>query len=108
MRAIGAKGMGGSVRLKGSGLERLEGGVALDGLGERHAALGAELVAAEPARTAQSNCEKGRVQRGCMMWWLKARASGFDCRAADSSFFRVMLLLSASASAMPPSGPSLL
>ena len=32
----------------------------------------------------------------------------FDGRAADSSVLRVVLLFRASASAMPPSGPSLL
>jgi hypothetical protein len=37
-----------------------------------------------------------------------AWAGGFDGRAADSSVLRVVLLLRASASAMPPSGPSLL
>ena len=39
---------------------------------------------------------------------LDAWVSGFDGWAADQSVFRVVLLLSASASAMPPSGPSLL
>ena len=39
---------------------------------------------------------------------LDAWVSGFDGWAADQSVFRVELLLSASASAMPPSGPSLL
>ena len=39
---------------------------------------------------------------------LDAWASGFDGRAADQRYSSVVLLLSASASAMPPSGPSLL
>ena len=43
----------------GSRLEPLEGGVDLERLSERHAALAAELVAVEPAHTA-----KGRVRRG--------------------------------------------
>ena len=46
------------------------------------------------------NEEGGEIHGSC------ARASGFDGRAADSSSLRVVLLLSASASAMPPSGPS--
>ena len=51
--------MGEWVRWLSSRPELLEGRVALEGLGERHAALGAELVAAEPAHTAN-----GRVRRG--------------------------------------------
>ena len=47
------------VRWQGSRRELLEVGVALERLGERHAALGAELVVAEPAHTA-----KERVRRG--------------------------------------------
>ena len=39
----------------------------------------------------------------CMGEWVRY---GFDSRAAASSLSRVVLLLSASASAMPPSGPS--
>ena len=39
---------------------------------------------------------------------LNPWVSGFDGRAANVSLFRVVLLLRASASAMPPSGPSLL
>ena len=54
-----SQGMGEWVRRQGSRLEVLEGGVALERLGERHANLGAELVVAEPAHTA-----KGRVRRG--------------------------------------------
>ena len=62
---VGAKGMGGWVRRQGSRPEVLEGGVALERLSERHAALGAELVAVEPAHTA-----KGRVRRGeCSEPW---------------------------------------
>jgi hypothetical protein len=44
---------GGWVRWQGSRPERLEGGVALERLGERHATLGPELVVAEPGHTAQ-------------------------------------------------------
>ena len=50
--------MGKWVRWPGSKREPLQGRVALEGLGERHATLGAELVFVEPARTA-----KGRVRR---------------------------------------------
>ena len=59
---MGAKSMGGWIRWQGSRLEPLEGRVALEGLGERHAALGAELVVAEPALTRQRKGEKERVQ----------------------------------------------
>ena len=53
------------IRSQGSRLELLEVGVALERLGERDAALGAELVVAEPAHTA-----KGRVGRGeCSELW---------------------------------------
>ena len=54
------QGMDGWVRWRGSRLEELEGGVALERLGERHAALGAELVEFEPAHTATEG-EKGQV-----------------------------------------------
>ena len=46
--------MGGWVRWQGSRPERLEGGVALQGLGERHATLRAEVVAVEAAHTAKA------------------------------------------------------
>ena len=60
--------MGGcGFRWQGSRLELLEGGIALEGLGERHAALGAEVVATEPAHTAKGKGEMGRVQRGCAL-----------------------------------------
>ena len=49
----GAKGIGEWVRWQGSRHKVLEGGVALEGLGERHATLVAELVAVEPAHTAK-------------------------------------------------------
>ena len=39
---------------------------------------------------------------------LNAWAGGFDGRAADLRYVRVVLTFSASASAMPPSGPRLL
>ena len=51
--------MGEWVRWLGSRPELFEGRVALERLGERHAALGAELVVVEPAHMA-----KGRVRRG--------------------------------------------
>ena len=51
--------MGEWLRWQGSRPELFEGLVALEGLSERHAALGAELVEVEPAHTA-----KGRVRRG--------------------------------------------
>ena len=53
VHAAVSKGMGGWVRSQGSRLEPLEGGVALERLGERHAALGAEVVAVEAAHTAK-------------------------------------------------------
>ena len=46
--------MRGWVRWQGSRPERLEGGITLQGLGERHASLGAEVVEAEPAHTAKA------------------------------------------------------
>ena len=51
--------MGGWVRSQGSRPELLEGGVALERLGERHATLGAELVEAEPAHTAKGKGKEG-------------------------------------------------
>ena len=53
--------MGGWVRSQGSRPEVLEGGVAHERLGERDAALGAELVVVEPVHTAKSEA-KGRVR----------------------------------------------
>ena len=48
----GPKGMASWVRWQGGGLELLEGGVALERLGERRAILGAELAEFEAAHTA--------------------------------------------------------
>ena len=42
------------VRWQGSRHEVREGGIALQGLGERHATLGAEVVAVEPAHTVEA------------------------------------------------------
>jgi hypothetical protein len=50
---VGPQGIGGWVRWQGSRLELHEGGVALEGLGERHASLGAEVVEVEAAQTAK-------------------------------------------------------
>ena len=47
---------------QGSRPERLEGLVALEGLGERHATLGAELVFGEAAHTAKRKGEKEQVR----------------------------------------------
>ena len=44
----------GRVQWQDSRPELVEGGIALQGLGERHATLGAELVEAEPAHTAKA------------------------------------------------------
>ena len=101
--------MVGWVRRQGSRLGVLEGGVALQRLGERHAALGDELVAVEPAHTVtgrvrRSKCSEGACCVGAKGQWV----GGFDGTAADRSSARVVLLLRASASAMPASGPSLL
>ena len=45
--------MGWWVRWQASRLERREGRISLEGLDNRHAALGAEFVAAEAAHTAK-------------------------------------------------------
>ena len=60
-------------RWQGSRPELLEGGVALERLGERHATLGAELVALVPAHTA-----KGRVRRGECSERARCGAKGMD------------------------------
>ena len=52
------------VQWQGSRLEPLEGGVALERLGERHAALAAELVAVEPAHTAKGSVSRGAGSEG--------------------------------------------
>ena len=52
----------GWVRWQGSRPERLEGRIALQGLGERHASLRAEVVEQEAAHTAKAGWE-GPVQR---------------------------------------------
>ena len=54
--------MGGWVRWQGSRPEPLQGSVALEGLGERHATLGAELVFGEAAHTAKRKGEKEQVR----------------------------------------------
>ena len=54
----------------------------------------------------QLRTEEGGGIHGSMT--LCMSGYGFDGRAADLSFLRWVLRLSASASAMPPSGPSLL
>ena len=96
--------MGERVRWQGSRLEPLEGRINLEGLGERHARLGAELVVVEAAHTATEG-EKGQVQRACLLWGPEAWAGGFDGRTADLSSVRVVLAFRASAIAMPASGP---
>eukprot|EP00964_Phaeocystis_antarctica_P018375 scaffold10153_cov65-Phaeocystis_antarctica.AAC.3 len=50
---------------QGSRLERREGRVALEGLGERHATRGAEVVEAEAAQTAKAG-EKSECSERCM------------------------------------------
>eukprot|EP00964_Phaeocystis_antarctica_P061813 scaffold36961_cov56-Phaeocystis_antarctica.AAC.1 len=53
------------VRWQGSRLERREGRVAVEDLGERHATRGAEVVPAEAAHTAKEG-EKGECsERAC-------------------------------------------
>ena len=96
-------------RWQGSRLERREGRVALEGLGERHATLRTEVVVAEAAHTAK-DAEKGECSERACCWGLDARAREWvrDGRAADSSDVRVVLLLRASASAMPAAGLRLL
>ena len=51
VHAVGPQGMGRWVRWQGSRLQRLEGGVALEGLDERYATHGAEVIELEPAQT---------------------------------------------------------
>ena len=50
------------VQWQGSRPERLQGGVALERLGERQAAFGAELVVAEPAHTAKGREKKSECR----------------------------------------------
>ena len=54
--------------MQGSGLERLEGGVALDGLGERHAALRAEIVAVEAAHTGKRSVRRSVCSESACFW----------------------------------------
>ena len=98
--------MGRWVRWQGSGLELREGRVSLEGLGECHAILGAEVVAGEAAQTAKEGEKDECSERVCCAA-VTAWAGGFDGRAAHRSILRVVLTLSASAIAMPPSGPRL-
>ena len=65
VHAAGRYGMGGWVRWQGSRPEVREGRIALQGLGERHAFRGAELVLAEAAHTAKEG-EKGECSERCM------------------------------------------
>jgi hypothetical protein len=69
VHAVGSQGKGGWVRWRGSRQERLEGGVALEGLGERHATLGAELVVRKAAQTVKPGWEGP----GQVMWEPLAR-----------------------------------
>ena len=52
-------------RWQGSRLERREGRVALEGLGERHASRGAEVVVAEAAQTAKEGDKGECSERAC-------------------------------------------
>eukprot|EP00964_Phaeocystis_antarctica_P007011 scaffold3797_cov55-Phaeocystis_antarctica.AAC.1 len=83
-RACGAAVTHGRVgsRWQGSRLERREGRVALEDLGERHATLGAELVVAEAAHAAKEGEKGKRSERACCCG-RDAWAGGFDGRAAD-------------------------
>ena len=65
--------MGEWVQWQGSRLERREGRVFLERLGDRHAIPGAEVVGAEAAQTATEG-GKGQVQRACMLWGPEAWA----------------------------------
>ena len=53
VHAEGAKGMGEWIRWQGSRQEPIEGCVALEGLGKRHASLGAKFVVLEAAHTSR-------------------------------------------------------
>ena len=73
--------MGRWVRWQGSGLELREGRVSLEGLGERHAIPGAEVVAGEAAQTAKEG-DKGQGQgrallcgRNGMGGWVRWQGS---------------------------------
>eukprot|EP00964_Phaeocystis_antarctica_P135067 scaffold99413_cov65-Phaeocystis_antarctica.AAC.3 len=57
--------MGEWVRWQGSRLERRESRVALEGLGERHATRGAELVVAEAAHRAKEGGKGECSERAC-------------------------------------------
>ena len=66
--------MGEWFRWSGSRPEPFQGRVALEGLSERHAALGAELVVAEPAYAATGRVRRSKYSEVCMMCGLKAWA----------------------------------
>ena len=68
VHAVGAKGKGEWIRWQGSRQERIEGCVALEGLGERHASVGVKFVVLEAAQI-----EKGQVcsERVHAAWELK-------------------------------------
>ena len=88
--------MDGWVRWQGSRPELLEGGVALQSLGERHATLGAELVVVEPAHTAKEKGGwEGQVQHVCAccrtvrrgwVWWQGSRQELLEGRIALQGF----------------------
>ena len=98
--------MGGLVRWKGSRLEIREGRVLLEGLGDRHATLGAELVAVEAAHTAKAGeqgkgCERGARKKANPYPWFEGLPS-----CAHLSVVSVVFVFSAAATSAPPAAPS--
>jgi hypothetical protein len=83
--------MGRWVRWQGSRLQRLEGGVALEGLGKRHAILGAELVELEAAQTAKEKVKRASavsmhaVGPQGMGRWVRWQGSRLELREARAA-----------------------
>eukprot|EP00964_Phaeocystis_antarctica_P011152 scaffold6132_cov60-Phaeocystis_antarctica.AAC.2 len=99
--------MGRWVRWQGSRHERLEGLIFLEGLGDRHAARGAERVAVEAAHTAKAGeqgkgCERGARKKANPCPWFEGRPS-----CAHLSSVSVVLVFSAAATSLPSSAPTL-
>ena len=98
-------------RWQGSRLERREGRVALEDLGERHASRGAEAVLAEAAQTAkegeQGECRE-RAWRGALLARTPTLGTWFEGRpsCAHLSVVSVVLVFSAAATSAPPAAPS--
>eukprot|EP00964_Phaeocystis_antarctica_P005891 scaffold3211_cov61-Phaeocystis_antarctica.AAC.1 len=87
--------MGGWVRWQGSRLERREGRVALERLGDRHASRGADLVPAEAAHTAKEGKERARAAsvacRGAVLARTPTRGTWFEARPSCAHLSVVQL-----------------